>query len=293
VGGLDRSHVADLVSKSVQIGAAGPRAVWPSTVALFKASHFGPTLAVTVVVALLTTSFELTRATAFLVTTAVFTGQLTIGWANDLLDRDRDRQSGRTDKPLASGEIPTRLVQASLGAAAAACLLLSFSVGWRSAVVHLFLGLASGHAYNLGVKSTAMSWLPYAIAFGTLPAVVSLAGSSPELPPWWLVTASAALGVAAHFLNTLPDLEDDAATGVRGLPHRLGETTSRVLATTLLLAASGTAALGPGFPPPWAWVLLLATFALAVVALLGRGKLPFFAAIAIAVIDVALLAGRA
>ena len=108
-----------------------------------------------------------------------------------------------------------------------------------------------------------------------------------------MVTAAAALGVAAHFLNTLPDFDDDAATGVRGLPHRLGQKTSRVLATTLLLAASGTAALGPGVPPPWAWVLFLGTVSLALVALLGRGKLPFYAAIAIAVLDVALLAGRA
>src|SRR3712207_7375206 len=30
------------------------------------------------------------------------------------------------------------------------------------------------------------------------------------------------LGVGAHLLNVLPDLEDDAATGVRGLPHVLG-----------------------------------------------------------------------
>jgi 4-hydroxybenzoate polyprenyltransferase len=279
--------VANLMSSSVE------RAAWPSTVALFKAAHFGPTLAVTVLVALLTTSFELTFATASLVTAAVFTGQLTIGWANDLLDRDRDRQSGRTDKPLASGEIPVRLVLASLCVAAGACVLLSFSVGWRSAVVHLFLGLASGHAYNLGLKSTTVSWLPYAIAFGTLPAVVSLAGSSPELPPWWMVTASAALGVAAHFLNTLPDFEDDAATGVRGLPHRLGQNTSRLLATMLLLSASGIAAFGPGSPPPWSWVVLSATVALGAVALLGRGKRPFYAAIAIAFLDVALLTGRA
>ncbi|MEJ1231435.1 MAG: hypothetical protein WDM88_13540 [Galbitalea sp.] len=28
------------------------------------------------------------------------------------------------------------------------------------------------------------------------------------------------LGAAGHFANTLPDLDDDATTGVRGLPHR-------------------------------------------------------------------------
>jgi 4-hydroxybenzoate polyprenyltransferase len=171
--------------------------------------------------------------------------------------------------------------------------VLSLSAGWRSAVVHLLLVVASGHAYNVGLKATAASWVPYAVAFGSLPAVVTFAGTSPEAPPWWMVTAAAALGVAAHFLNTLPDFEDDVATGVRGLPHRLGRPTSRFLATALLLAASGTSVLGPGAPPPWGWAVLLATVALAAVALLGRGRLPFQAAVAIALLDVALLAGRA
>ena len=40
--------------------------------------------------------------------------------------------------------------------------------------------------------------------------------------------AAAALGSAAHFVNVLPDLADDAATGVHGLPHRLGPLASRI-----------------------------------------------------------------
>ena len=47
--------------------------------------------------------------------------------------------------------------------------------------VHL-VSVASGWAYNLGLKSTAWSWAPYAVAFGALPAVVSLA-DDPRLPP--------------------------------------------------------------------------------------------------------------
>ena len=209
-----------------------------------------------------------------LVTAAVFTGQLTIGWGNDLLDRERDRASGRTDKPLASGALTTSSVLVSLGVAGAACVLLSFSVGWRSALVHLLLGVASGHAYNLWLKSTVMSWLPYALAFGTLPAVVTLASPSPYWPAGSLMASAAALGVGAHFLNTLPDFEDDAATGVQGLPHRLGRTGSRVSATVLLLAASVVAILGSTTSSVWSWCALAGTAALAGVALLGRGRRP-------------------
>ena len=154
-------------------------------------------------------------------------GQLTIGWGNDLVDATRDRQVGRTDKPLANDELRASTVRACLLVAALACVVLSLAVGWRSGLVHLGLGVACGHLYNLVLKSTPWSWLPYAVAFGTLPAVVTLADVPHRWPPLWMMGAAAALGVAAHFLNTLPDLAADATTGVRGLPHRIGAGRSR------------------------------------------------------------------
>jgi len=102
------------------------------------------------------------------------------------------------------------------------------------------------------------------------------------------------LGIAAHFLNTLPDFEDDAATGVRGLPHRLGAIRSRLIATALLVLASAVAVLGPaGAPATWAWTAFGVVVALAALALFGNGKAPFYAAIGIALVDVALLAAVA
>jgi len=258
--------------------------------ALLTAAHGGPALAVTVVVALLATAAELDAGPAVLVTAAVLAGQLTIGWGNDLLDAGRDRTVGRTDKPLVDGRLSAALVRRCLLAAAAACVVLSFAVGWRSAVVHLLLGVGGGHAYNLGLKATAWSWLPYAAAFGSLPAVVSLAGPEPVAPAWWTVGAAAALGVGAHFLNTLPDLDDDERTGVRGLPHRLGATASRGVAAVLLVGASVVTVLGPVDTPTWGWVVLVAVAALGILTLAGRGRVPFVAAVAIALLDVAVLA---
>lgn len=259
--------------------------------ALLTAAHIGPGLAVTTVVGVLAATHDLSAATAVVVTAGVFAGQLTIGWGNDLLDAGRDRLVGRTDKPIATGELPPRLVAACLVVAGAACVALSLAAGWRSGLVHLLLGVASGHAYNLGLKATSFSWLPYAVAFGSLPAVVTLAGPTPDAPPWWMVGTAAGLGVAAHLLNTLPDFADDAATGVQGLPHRLGVRLTRVLATILLVAASAVVIFGsPGRPPAWAWGAMGLAIALAAVALAGRGKAPFHAAIAIALLDVVLLA---
>lgn len=257
---------------------------------LLRAAHLGPTVAVTLVVALLASADDQPVRIAAIVTAAVFTGQLTIGWGNDLVDLRRDRQVGRLDKPLASGDLSRGLVVRSLVIAATACVALSFLAGWRSALVHLLLGVGAGHAYNLLAKATAMSWLPYAVAFGSLPAVVTLAGSSPHWAPGWMVGTAAVLGVAAHLLNALPDLEEDLATGVRGLPHRLGPRRARLGAVALLAAGSAVAVLGPsGAPSAWGLGTLAVVLALGGVALVGRGRLPFYAAMVIALIDVTLL----
>lgn len=259
-------------------------------VSLLATAHIGPAVAVTTFAALLAVADGLSLYRGVMVTAAVLAGQLTIGWGNDLRDISRDREVGRSDKPLATGAVRSSTVIAALVAAAVVCLVLSFLVGWRSGVVHLGLAVAWGHLYNLWLKATPWSWLPYAVAFGTLPAVVTLAGVAPQWPPPWLMLAAGVLGVAAHFLNTLPDLQDDAATGVRGLPHRLGQRPSRIIAALLLVAASLLAVLGPPGPPVgWSWAALVLVLGLALVALTGHGKAPFHAALAIALVDVVLL----
>ena len=261
--------------------------------ALAATAHGGPCVAVTALAALLAVALDVGTGPALVVIAAVLAGQLTIGWANDLLDAGRDAAVGRADKPIATGALPRRLVQQCLVGAAVACLVLSAAAGWRSGLVHVVLLVGMGHAYNLGLKATVLSWLPYAVAFGSLPAVVSLTGSDPAWPPWWLMGAGASLGVGAHLLNTLPDLADDARTGVRGLPHRLGEPVARVVAAGVLLTASVLAAWGPGSPGALTWTALLVVVVLAVVAAAGRGRWPFRAAIAVALVDVALLVAGA
>lgn len=261
---------------------------------LVRACHPGPTLAVTVLTALLAWSAGHALARGALVTAAVLAGQLSIGWSNDLVDVRRDRAVGRPDKPVAAGEVPESLVRAACGAALVACVMLSFACGWRSAVVHLVLGVASGWAYNLWFKRTVLSPLPYAVAFAALPAVVTLALPSPAWPPAWVLVTGALLGVGAHLLNVLPDLADDEATGVRGLPHRLGARVVRWLAPAVLLAGSAVAAYGPGHGvlDPAGLGLLVACAALAVVAVVGRGRLPFVAAVLIALANVLALVLR-
>ena len=258
-------------------------------VALLGASHPGPAFAVTLLAGLLAGAVGLGPARIVLVVAAVLTGQLSIGWSNDLVDLARDRAVARADKPLVDGRVAERTVRLACGLAVVATVPLSLACGWLAGAVHLVC-VAAGWAYNLGVKATAWSWLPYAVAFGGLPVFVSLTDNSDQAPPVWLPLAGALLGVGAHFVNVLPDLADDAATGVRGLPHRLGARWSPVVAAVVLVTAAVVIVVGaPVDSGAVALGALVVTAGLAAVALFAHGRAPFRAAIAMALVDVAML----
>ncbi|MFC7403569.1 UbiA family prenyltransferase [Georgenia alba] len=267
----------------------------PATVgALARACHPAPTAAVTALAALVSVAAGHGPGGVVTVTVAVLLGQLSIGWSNDLLDADRDRRVGRSDKPVATGELTVAVLRAALIVAAVLCVVTSAALGLAAGVVHVLLLVGSGWAYNLVLKRTVLSWLPYVVAFGALPAVAWLALDPPTAPPGWTVAVGSLLGLGAHLVNVLPDLEDDAATGIRGLPHRLGARASAVLAVAVLTAGSAVAVLGPGGPVPvWAWVVLAGVVALAVAGLVRAGRAPFRAALVIAVVNVVVLLVRA
>ncbi len=227
-----------------------------------------------------------------LVAVAVLAGQLSIGWSNDLADAGRDRAVGRGDKPLAADAVSERTVRVAIAVAVGACIGLSAALGLAAGAVHLVL-VGFGWAYNLGLKRTVWSWLPFASAFGGLPVVVTLALGSPALPPGWMPLAGALLGVGAHLVNVLPDLDDDAVTGVRGIGHRLGHRRAQLLAISVLCTASVVTVVGPsGTVPAWSWAGLVVVAALAAGGLFSAGRTPFRAAVGIAVVDVVMLVLR-
>jgi 4-hydroxybenzoate polyprenyltransferase len=262
-------------------------------VGLARAWHPEPGLAVTLVATALAVATRRDLAGLAAVTAAVLSGQLAVGWLNDFLDAERDVAVGRADKPVAAGLVPRRVVRNAAVLAALACVPLSLLSGGPAGTVHL-TGVAAALAYDTGVKGTVLSPAPYAVAFGALPAFVVLGLPGRPAPPWWLVVGGALLGCAAHFANVLPDLGDDLATGVRGLPHRLGPAGSRVAASGLLLAASLVLGLAPrGGPTPFAVAALpVAVAALVVGHVLGRhpgSRAAFRAVIVAAGVDVLLL----
>jgi 4-hydroxybenzoate polyprenyltransferase len=263
--------------------------------ALLLASHPGPTAAVTLFAALLLVGLDAPGSTVAVATLAVLAGQLSVGWSNDWWDADRDRAVGRRDKPVVAGRVtPVRLRTAAL-VAAVGCVCLSLATGWRPGVVHL-AAVACAWAYNGRLKHTLWSWLPFAVSFGLLPMFLVLTLPGSPRAAWWAVAGGGLLGIGAHVVNVLPDLEDDAVTGVRGLPHRWGRTRAGVAAPAVLAAAALVVVLGPRVPPRGpTWVVAGAAVALAAAAGVvavrrPHSRRPFTLSMAVAALCVVRLA---
>jgi 4-hydroxybenzoate polyprenyltransferase len=191
---------------------------------LLLACHPLPTVAMTIA---LTAAAALTGHSGVecaLVAATVLTGQLTVGWINDVVDRDRDAQVARQDKPVAMGWIDPGTVTFATSCVVLLVIPLSVANGTEAGIAHLG-AVFSAWLYNFWFKRTVLSWLPYAVSFGLLPAFLSyggLGGGYHGGPPTVAMTVLAALlGIGIHFLNVLPDLVEDNETGVRHLPLRI------------------------------------------------------------------------
>jgi len=212
-------------------------------IALLQASHFPPTLMVTATATTLAVSAGRGLGSVW-VALAVLSGQLSVGWSNDYLDRDRDRLAGRDDKPIVAGRVAAKSVAIGAVIAALVCVPLSMASGWRAGSVHL-AAVAVAWIYNGGLKGTVASVVPYTVAFGLLPSFVTLGLPGHPWPPAWATIATALMGTGAHFVNAMPDLGGDAAVGVRGLPHRVGLKVSLFSAAFLMAMATAVIAVMP------------------------------------------------
>ncbi|PFG33195.1 4-hydroxybenzoate polyprenyltransferase [Sanguibacter antarcticus] len=204
---------------------------------LALSSHPGPTLAVTLLSAVLGVAVGMTPLRVFALALAIAAGQLSIGLSNDWIDADRDTAVGRTDKPVAQGLVTVATVRTAAFASLTVSLLVSFALGLAAGTAHLVF-IASAWAYNAGLKRTVFSVVPFVVSFGLLPTIVTLALPDPATAAPWAIAVGAVFGVSIHFTNVLPDLVDDARTGIAGLPHRLGRVTAGVVAFVALAVAA-------------------------------------------------------
>ena len=199
---------------------------------LQQACHFGPTVIVTTI-AFVFGTYYWWEGPAFVIAFTVALGQLVVGWSNDLYDYKDDLAHGRTKKPLVSGLITPQYLTKWLR------FMVPFSfianllgpLGIKGGLVYMF-GIAWGVAYNFYFKFSAFSPLPFAIAFAALPS--SIAISKGITPPLWMLLGGSIFGMAAHFINVIKDMKEDQASGIQGLPQRLGTKRSVIVAITLI-----------------------------------------------------------
>ncbi|MEI7561922.1 MAG: UbiA family prenyltransferase [Actinomycetes bacterium] len=199
---------------------------------LLKASHFGPTLLVTAISFGFATYYWW-EGPAFIIAFGVFTGQLVVGWSNDLYDYKDDLRHNRLNKPLVAKTISREALQKWLR------FMVPFSfianllgpLGIKGGMVYM-LGIACGVAYNFYFKFSPLSPLPYAIAFAALPS--SIAISKDVTPPIWMWLGGALFGMAAHFINVIKDMKEDHVSQIRGLPQILGTKKSILVASVLI-----------------------------------------------------------
>jgi 4-hydroxybenzoate polyprenyltransferase len=170
--------------------------------------------------------------------------QFAIGSANDVVDRELDART-KPWKPVARGAIDPAVATAFAAMLSLACLALSASLSMATLLAAVG-GLGCGLAYDLRLKRSRWSWLPYGLAIPTLPvwAWAAMERLTPRLLPAYPL--GVLLGLSLHLANTLPDLEGDHAFGVRGLAHGLGRRRSLILCwSSMGLAQALTLALAP------------------------------------------------
>ena len=202
---------------------------------LLKASHFIPSL----IVSLIAFAFGVHywwEGPAYVIAFTVFTGQLVVGWSNDLYDFADDQKHQRLNKPLVSGVITEKYLRSWL------IFMVPFSfvvnilgpLGFKGGLLY-WLGIGCGVAYNFYFKFTFLSPLPFAVAFAILPSCIAI--SKDVTPPLWMWLGGALLGSAAHFVNVLKDLDQDRASEIKGLPQIVGKKASITIAAVLSVIA--------------------------------------------------------
>ena len=258
--------------------------------ALARACHPEPTVAVTVLTTVLFAGAGNSALTCLIGAAAVLTGQLSIGWSNDLIDRQRDVAAQRAGKPLATGRLTVTELRTACLCAVLLTVPLSLALGWRPGLLHL-AAVAAAWLYNGWLKATPLSVLPYLFAFGSLPVIATTALTPPHLPPYLIVLAAALIGAAGHYANVLPDIADDLAAGVRGLPQQAGVRGATAGAGTATVLATGcVVAAEPGWLTAAGLVAVVAVLVLAVrAALRDRPFTVFRAIVGCAAINVALI----
>jgi 4-hydroxybenzoate polyprenyltransferase len=180
----------------------------------------------------------------FLIAAAIIGSQATVGVVNDLRDRDLDAV-GKPEKPLVSGRVSVRGAVCTGTGMAVVALVAGAALGWLSLLLVIAM-TAAGLVYDLWLKRTAVSFLPYIFGLPILPIWAWICVRDAPHRLWLTYPLGVLVGFGLHLANALPDAERDHAGGIRGIVQVVGTRAALLLclgsfAVTLLIVAVLTA----------------------------------------------------
>jgi 4-hydroxybenzoate polyprenyltransferase len=202
--------------------------------------------------------------------------QFCIGVINDVVDLPEDGVA-KPHKPLVRGVIRRStalragVVLGAIGLAFAATINVE-TLGFDA------LALGAGLAYDLGLRRTPLSWVPWWAGMAILPLEAYASVGSIPSRLLVLIPLSGLIALGLHFANALPDLDGDRRAGRRSLPVIVGAGVSRWAGPITLAVVGLTAGLvaGPLGQDGWLFWGGLAILALGVAMVtVSRSRRPF------------------
>jgi 4-hydroxybenzoate polyprenyltransferase len=182
--------------------------------------------------------------------------QVSIAMLNDYCDRRVDAES-KPGKPIPRGLVHPR--EALI--AGIIVILIMLVLLTRLPLLALIISLcylALGMAYNLGLKSTPLSGIVFALAMPLIPLYAFAGIGRPLSIVLWLVPTGFLLGVALNLANSLPDLEEDAAHGARTLAVVLGVRRSFAVCQFMIVLCAALIGILKitGIVPAQSWIIV-------------------------------------
>jgi 4-hydroxybenzoate polyprenyltransferase len=159
--------------------------------------------------------------------------QASIGALNDIVDAPRDHGI-KPGKPIPAGLVSDRSAWIVVAVAAALGVGLSAPSGLGTLGLAVIV-LAIGYGYDVILKGTVWSWLPFAVGIPLLP-VYGWLGTTGGLPESFVILLPAAViaGAALAIANARADSERDTAAGIESAATRLGFDRSWLVNAALL-----------------------------------------------------------
>jgi 4-hydroxybenzoate polyprenyltransferase len=161
--------------------------------------------------------------------------QFSISALNEWADADLDRRAGR-QRPIPLGLVsPGVALGIAVVCAVGAFLLCVLSDLGPFALLLVGVGTACGWAYDLWLKATPLSFVPFAIAFPLMPFWIGVLAGRPLTSLAVLFLGGSPLATAIHLADAIPDRDRDREAGLKTLAAALGKPGAEMAAAGLLL----------------------------------------------------------